>query len=124
MCCQHGDRGICGMWNTRTSSSSACGACFRRRWPGVSSGTSCTWRNKPRRGCCRWRPGNVWGGVVPLPANKGGRTAGPGLHGGGLLWRFVLFRRAIWSFLSTAPMYLKQEAKLEHPGAEHSCKMV
>ena len=29
--------------------------------------------------------GNVRGGVVPRPANEGGRTAGPGLHGGGLL---------------------------------------
>ena len=26
----------------------------------------------------RWRPGNVWGGVVPHPANEKGRTAGPG----------------------------------------------
>ena len=33
-------------------------------------------------------------------------------------------RRAIWSFLSTAHMYLKQEAKLEYPWAEHSCKFV
>ena len=47
--------------------------------------TCCTWRNKPRRYCCRWRPGNVRGGVVPRPANEGGRTAGPGLYGGGLL---------------------------------------
>ena len=29
--------------------------------------------------------GNVRGGVVPRPANEGGRTAGPGLRGGGLL---------------------------------------
>ena len=29
--------------------------------------------------------GNIRGGVVPRPANEGGRTAGPGLHGGGLL---------------------------------------
>ena len=47
------------MLNTRTWSSSAFGACFRRRWWGVSSGTCCTWHNKPRRGCCGWRPGNV-----------------------------------------------------------------
>ena len=78
MCCRHGDRGTCGMWNTRTWSSSACGACFRRRWPGVSSGTCCTWRNRPHRGCCRWRPGNVRGGVVPRPAKKRGRLLGPG----------------------------------------------
>ena len=32
-----------------------------------------------------WRPGNVRGGVVPRPANEGGRTAWHGLHGGGLL---------------------------------------
>ena len=85
MCCRHADRGTCGTWSTRTWSSCACGACFRRRWPGVSSGTCCTWRNRPRRGCCLWRPGNVQGGVVPRPANEGGRTAGPGLRGGGLL---------------------------------------
>ena len=85
MCCQHRDRGTCGTWNTRTWSSSACGACFPGRWPGVSSGTCCTWRNKPRRGCCWWRPGNVRGGVVPRPANEGGRTAGPRRRGGGLL---------------------------------------
>ena len=53
--------------------------------PGVSSGTCCTWRNRPRRGCCLWQLGNVRGGVVPRPANEGGRTAGPGLRGGGLL---------------------------------------
>ena len=87
MCCRHGDRGTCGMWNTRKWSSSTCGACFHRRWPGVSSGTCCTWHNKPCRGCCRWLQGNVCGGVVPRPANKGGRTAKPGLHGGGLLCR-------------------------------------
>ena len=34
MCCRHVDRGTCGNWSTRTWSSSACGACFRRRWPG------------------------------------------------------------------------------------------
>ena len=85
MCCRHKDRGTCGTWSTRTWSSSACGAGFCRRWPSVSSGICCTWRNKPCRGCCRWRPGNVQGGVVPRPANEGGRTAGPGLHGGGLL---------------------------------------
>ena len=28
---------------------------------------------------------NVPGGVVPRPANEGGLTARPGLHGGGLL---------------------------------------
>ena len=39
-------------------------------------------------------------------------------------WRLVLFRRAIWSFLSTASMYLKREAKLEYLEAEHSCKTV
>ena len=80
MCCQHGDRGTCGTWSTRTWSSSTCGACFRSRWPGVSSGTCCAWCNKPRRGCCRWQPGNVRGGVVPRLANEGGRTAGPGLR--------------------------------------------
>ena len=81
MCCRHRDRGTCGLWNTRTWSSSGCGACFRRRWPGVSSGTTCcTWRNRPCRGCCRWRRGNVRGGVVPRPANEGGRTAGPGFR--------------------------------------------
>ena len=48
MCCRHGDRGTCGMWNTRKWSSSACGACFRRWWASVSSGT-CTWRNRPCR---------------------------------------------------------------------------
>ena len=32
MCCRHGDRGTCGTWSTRTWSSSACGASFRRRW--------------------------------------------------------------------------------------------
>ena len=37
------------MWNTRTWSSSACGACFRRRWPGVSSGTCCTWCKTTQR---------------------------------------------------------------------------
>ena len=47
MCCRHVDRGTCGTWSTRTWSSSACGACFRRLWPGVSSGTCCTWHNKP-----------------------------------------------------------------------------
>ena len=31
----------------------------------------------------------------------------------------ALFRHAIWSFLSKAPMYLQQEAKLEYPGADH-----
>ena len=41
MCCRHADRGTCGTWSTRTWSSCACGACFRRRWPGVSSGTCC-----------------------------------------------------------------------------------
>ena len=85
MCCRHGDRGTCGMWSTRTWSSSACGAGFHRRWPGVSSGICSTWSKKPCRGCCRWRPGNVRGGVVPRPANEGGRTAWHGLHGGGLL---------------------------------------
>ena len=52
MCRRHVDRGTCGTWSTRMWSSSACGAGFPRRWPGVSSGTCCTWRNKPRRGCC------------------------------------------------------------------------
>ena len=85
MCCRHGNRGNCVMWNTRTWSSFACGACFHMRWPGVSSDTCCTWRNKPRRGCCRWRLGNIWGGVVPWPANEGGRTAGTWLRGDGLL---------------------------------------
>ena len=28
------------------------------------------------------------------------------------------------AILSTTPMYLLQEAKLEYPGAEHSCKIV
>ena len=70
MCRQHGDRGTCGMWNTRTWSSSACWACFHMRGPGVSSGTCFTWRSKPSRGCCQWRPWNVWGGVVPHPGNK------------------------------------------------------
>ena len=32
--------------------------------------------------------------------------------------------QAIWSFLSKAPMYLKRDAKLEYPEAEHSCKIV
>ena len=62
MCCQHRDRDTCGMWNTRTWFSSACGACFHMRWPGVSSGTCCTWCNKPRRGCWRWQLGTF--GVV------------------------------------------------------------
>ena len=35
---------------------------------------------KPRRGCCLWRPGNVRGGVVPDPANEGGRSAAHGLR--------------------------------------------
>ena len=85
-----GDRGTCGTWSTRTWSSSACGAGFSRRWLGVSSGIcSGTWRNKPRRGCCRWWPRNVRGGFVPRPANEGGRTAGPGLRGGGLQAEFI-----------------------------------
>ena len=58
---------------------------FRKRWPGVSSDTFCTWCNKPCRGCCGWQPGNVRGGVVPHPANEGGLTAWPGLHFIGLL---------------------------------------
>ena len=78
MCCRHGDRSTCGMWSTRTWSSSACGACFRRRWPGVSSCTCCTWRNRPCRGCCRWRPGNVRGGVVPRLQTKEVGLLGPG----------------------------------------------
>ena len=78
MCFRHADRGTCGTWSTRKWSSSACGACFRRQWPGVSSGTCCTWHNRPCRGCCLLWPGNVRGGVVPHPANKGGRTAGLG----------------------------------------------
>ena len=78
MCCRHRDRGTCGTWSTRMWSSSACGVCFRRQWAGVSSGTCCTWRNKPRRSCCRWRPGNVQGGVVPRPATKEVGLLGPG----------------------------------------------
>ena len=66
MCCQHVDRGTCGTWSTRTWSSSACGACFRRRWPGVSSGT-CTWCNKPSRGCCRWERS---GRCCPTPCKR------------------------------------------------------
>ena len=62
MCCRHRDRGTCGTWSTRTWSSSACGAGFRRRWPGVSSGTCCTWHSRPHRGCCRWQRGTF--GVV------------------------------------------------------------
>ena len=54
-------------------------------WPGVSSHNHCTWRNKPRRGCCWWRPGNIWGGIIPHPAFELGLTAGPGFRGGRLL---------------------------------------
>ena len=79
MSCRHGDRGTCGMWNTRMWSPSTCGACFHRRWPGVSSGTGtcCTWRNRLCRGCCRWL-GKVQGGVVPRVANKEVGLLGPG----------------------------------------------
>ena len=41
--------GTCGMWNTRTLFSSACGACFHTQWLGLSSDTCCTWCNKPHR---------------------------------------------------------------------------
>ena len=34
-------------------------------------------------------------------------------------WLLILFRHAIWSFLSTAPMYLQQDAKLEYPGRQN-----
>ena len=73
MCCQHRDRDTCGMWNTRTWFSSACGACSHMRWPGVSSDTFCTWHNKPHRGCCQWRPGNTQDGVVNTLQTKEAR---------------------------------------------------
>ena len=74
MCCRHGGRVTCGMWNTRTWFSflvrhvSVC--CDR-----VSSDTCCTRRNKPCTNCCQWLPGNVQGGVVPHPAYEEGLTA-------------------------------------------------
>ena len=70
---------LLGMWNTRMWFPPLVGhmRCFHMRWPGVSSDTCCTWRNKPCRGCCQWWPGNIQGGVVPHPANEGGLTAGP-----------------------------------------------
>ena len=82
MCCRHGGRGTCGMWNTRTCFLSACGACFCMRWLGVSSDTCCIWRNNPCRGFCLWHPENVQGGVVPHPGYKGGMTPEPGFTAG------------------------------------------
>ena len=181
MCCRHADRGTCGTWSTRTWSSCACGACFRRRWPGVSSGTCCTWRNRPRRGLLPVAAGERSGWCCPhaLQTKEVGllgpgfaavdccavvadelqaefiyehvegakAVAGPGVGSVGIHDDVGVVggpdeklheepARASGSgvsscsgvrsgrFLSTAPMYLKRESKLEHPQAEHSCKTV
>ena len=69
----------------------------------------------------------VHGSHVPETRGKV-KSGGP--HGSGVSWwparewGLVLFSHGIWSFLCTAPMYLKQEAKLEYPEGEHSCKIV
>ena len=56
MCFRHADRGTYGTWSTRTWSSCACGACFRRRWQ--------TRRQNIHARLCEKKPGANLPGVV------------------------------------------------------------
>ena len=72
-------RGTYDMWNTRTWTSSACGAYY------LGGGLVFLQILVVLGATDHAEIVATWGGVVPHPENEVGRTAGPWLHGGGVL---------------------------------------
>ena len=65
--------------------SSACGACFRMRWPGRFFRYLLYLAQQTTQGLLPFGYAGTFGVVVPRHANEGGQTAGSGLCVGGLL---------------------------------------